>query len=86
MEELTAEGLLDGVEVYNANKNHDSHDYLAELWAEKKHLIRTTGSDFHDPHDHTAAGIMTEGPIEDNETLLRVLRSGAYELIRPDMD
>lgn len=78
--------LLDGVEVYNANKNHDSHDYLAELWAEKKHLIRTTGSDFHDPHDHTAAGIMTEEPIEDNETLLRVLRSGAYELIRPDMD
>ena len=78
--------LLDGVEVYNANKNHDSHDYLAELWAEKKHLIRTTGSDFHDPHDHTAAGIMTEEPIEDNETLLRVLRSGAYELIHPDMD
>ena len=29
---------------------------------------------------------MTEEPIEDNETLLRVLRSGAYELIRSDMD
>lgn len=75
--------LLDGVEVYNGNKWHDSHDYLTQLWAEKKNLIQTTGSDFHAPQDLTVGGIETEERITDNEKLLKTLRSGNYRLIRP---
>ena len=80
---ISDDKLLDGVEVYNANARHDSHDYLAELWAEKKHLLRTTGSDYHHPDDLISAGIITDEPVKDNETLLRILRAGEYRLIRP---
>lgn len=76
--------LLDGVEVFNGNHNHDSHNYLTELWAQKKGLIRTSGSDFHCPDDPICAGIMTEYPVEDGETLLQTLRSGSYQIIKPE--
>ena len=79
---LMKEEWLDGVEVHNSHKNHDSHNYLAQLWADVKNLRQTSGSDFHDPEGYIGGGIETEAPITSNEELLRVLRSGEYRLIR----
>ncbi len=78
---LVNEQFLDGIEVYNANKNHDSHNYLSALWAEKKGLPVISGSDFHEPHANIAGGILTQERIRDNRMLLDVLRSQAYTLI-----
>lgn len=79
---LMPERLLDGIEVYNAHKGHDSHNYLSALWAEKKALRCISGSDFHDPDSHIGGGLQTEEPILDNETLLKTLREGTYRLIK----
>ena len=73
--------LLDGVEIFNGNPSHDSHNYLSALWAEKRHLIATSGSDFHNPHDPVCGGILTKERIRDNAALLRTLRGGDYTLI-----
>ena len=81
---ISKDEYFDGYEVYNANDSHDSHDALADLWAIMKHKIRTSGSDFHHPNSTIAGGIETQERVRDNETLLRVLRSGNYELLRPD--
>ena len=72
----------DGYEVFNGNPMHDSHNDLAEVWADLQHKLKTSGSDFHHPTDPCCGGIETEERIRDNETLLRVLRSGEYRLIR----
>ncbi len=79
---LTHEEWLDGMEVYNAHMGHDSHNFMAELWAERMHLPGISGSDFHDPYSHIGAGIETRERIRDSEGLLKVLRSGDYQLIR----
>ena len=76
--------LFDGYEVYNGNPRHNSHNALAEDWARMNGKIMTAGSDFHKPDDPCCGGIETEARIRENETLLRVLRSGQYTLIRDD--
>lgn len=80
--QLMKDTLLDGIEVYNAHLNHDSHNYLADLWADVKNLRKTSGSDFHDPDGNIGGGIETEAPITDNDMLLRILKNGEYRLIR----
>ena len=79
---MMQERLLDGIEVFNGNPGHNSHNQLAAFWAEANHLIKTSGSDLHHPDDPTAGGILTQERIRDNGALLRVLRSGRYELLR----
>ena len=74
--------LFDGYEVYNGNPRHNSHNDLADAWADLKHKIKTSGSDFHQPDDPPCSGIITRERVRDNETLLNILRSGNYELIR----
>lgn len=73
---------FDGYEVYNGNPRHDSHNDLADAWAELQHKIKTGGSDFHQPDDPACGGILTKERIRDNRTLLRVLREGSYALIK----
>ena len=77
------EELLDGVEVYNGAVGHDSHNYLTNLWADRKNLIRTSGSDFHYVGCSHMSGILTGERVRNNEQLLRILKSGAYSLILP---
>ena len=74
--------LYDGYEVYNGNPRHQSNNDLANAWAELRGKIKTSGSDFHHAEDPACGGILTEERIRDNAALLRVLRSGKYELIR----
>ena len=76
---LKREEWLDGVEVFNGNPNHDSHNYLTEMWAREKKLRRISGSDYHNPDSLLGAGIRTEERIRNNEELLEILRAENYQ-------
>ncbi len=73
--------LLDGIEVYNGNPNHESNDPIAEAWAERHHLLKTSGSDYHGEWAEKKGGICTTEPILDNASLVEVLRTGQYTLL-----
>lgn len=79
---VTNPKALDGVEVFNGHKGHDSRNEIAEAWANKFSLIKTSGTDFHYDYAPANAGIMTENEIVDMDTLIEVLKSGKYELIK----
>ena len=67
--------LLDGIEVYNANVRHDSRNAIAMQWADSYGLLRSSGSDYHQPEDVGRGGIVTDEVISDNKTLLRMLQN-----------
>ncbi len=71
---------LDGVETFNGHVGHDSRNPLADAWARRYGLLRTSGTDFHHPHQFGTGGILTESPITTGEELLAVIKSGNYEL------
>lgn len=72
--------LLDGMEAFNGHRGHQSRNDIANAWAMRHHLIRTSGTDFHHPHQTPLAGIYTDEPIADMQTLLSVLKSGDYTI------
>ena len=74
--------FLDGVEVFNGHMGHDSRNEIANMWAERFGLIKTSGTDFHYNNVPANAGILTETKIEDMATLIETLKNGKYELIR----
>lgn len=67
--------LLDGVEVYNGNPRHDSHNDLALAFAKENKLKLISGSDFHQPEDLARGGIAISERINSVEELLAVLRN-----------
>ena len=72
--------LLDGVEVFNGNPRHDSHNALTLAFAQAHpHLIRTSGSDYHQPQDLARGGIVADA--ESPESLIQCLREGRFERI-----
>ena len=73
---------IDGVEVFNGHGGHDSRNDIANAWADKFGLIKTSGTDFHYDYAPTNAGIETDEEITSLEQLIEVLRSGNYKLIR----
>lgn len=73
--------LIDGVETWNCSSRHPSRNDVAEFWAERFSLIKTSGSDLHRTYQTIAGGIETDSPITDNGELLSVLRKGAYSLL-----
>ena len=74
--------FLDGVEVFNGHMGHDSRNEIADAWADKFGLIKTSGTDFHYKDVPTNAGILTENEIVSMEQLVEVLKSGNYTLVR----
>ncbi len=76
--------LLDGIEIYNASPRHNSHNELAQAYAEKYGLIKTAGSDAHRPGDPGLSGITTDILPEDGFGFAELLRSGDYDLIIPE--
>lgn len=80
---------LDGIEVRNGCPRHNSSNDIAKAWAAKYNLIGVGGSDYHVPTtadvpfpvDRPNSGIEVEEKICDNETLVKILRSGNYKLI-----
>lgn len=71
---------LDGVEVFNGHFGHDSRNDIAEAWADKFGLIKTSGTDFHYITSPANGGILTENEITTMDELIEVLKSGNYTL------
>ncbi len=73
---------IDGIEVFNGHMGHDSRNDIAEMWANKYPLIRTSGTDFHYVDVPTNAGIVTEYEITSMAQLIEALKNGTYKLIK----
>ena len=74
---------LDGMEVFNATPNppHDCRNDVANLWAMRFGLIRTSGSDFHGGKYQISGGIMTDEKVTSMDQLIDILRSEKHYLI-----
>lgn len=73
---------LDGVEVFNGKADKETNDNSLK-WAEEINTpVMTSGSDCHRESGVGLGGIITTEPIKSNEDLLRILKSGKYELIK----
>lgn len=72
--------MLDGVEVFNGNPGHESNNPISDAWAQRHGLLKTSGNDYHGSFGEKLGGIRTKEPIRDNAHLVRLLKSGAYEL------
>ena len=73
---------VDGIEVFNGHPGHNSHNDIAELWASQAGVIKTSGTDHHNPDHLPDGGLITDEPICTAEQLISVLKSGNYTLIR----
>jgi len=73
---------VDGIEVLNCHPRHDSRNFIAELWANRFGLFKTSGSDAHQPGDVGTGGIYTAKRLTTIDNLASEIRSGA-KLIRP---
>lgn len=74
--------FLDGVEVRNMHPGHNSRNDMALAYADRwPGLIRTSGSDCHEPHHLGRGGILAPYLPEDEKALAALLRSGDYELL-----
>ena len=71
---------LDGVEVFNGHYGHDSRNDIANAWADKFGLIKTSGTDFHYNDSPANGGILTDVEITAMDQLLEILKSGKYTL------
>ena len=75
--------LIDGVEIYNGNPRHDSHNGLAYEYAFENHLLMTSGSDFHQPEDLARGGISVPEEISTSAELISAIKNlKTTELIR----
>ncbi len=74
MEELTAEGRLDGVEVWHPSHSRADIEQL-ENFAGAKQLLMTGGSDFHGMYARTARPLGTNGAPDGTVELMRAYKS-----------
>lgn len=79
--QITNPALLDGVEVFNGHTDHDSRNVIAQIWAEKFGLKRTSGSDYHYSSQTPNAGMLTDVEVKDTAALVEILKNGQYQLI-----
>lgn len=71
---------LHGIEIYNGNPRHDSHNDLAYEAAKEHKLGMTVGSDYHQPEDLSArcAGFVRMPHTE--QELAEMLRKGEFQI------
>lgn len=74
--------LIDGVEGFNGNKRHNSHDGLAQAFAKENGLVMTSGADFHEWEDLARGGVIAPEPVRDEAHFTALLKSGA---LQPDL-
>ncbi len=72
---------LDGVEVFNGKASKEANDSSLKWANDINTQIKTSGSDCHRESGVALGGIITKEPIKNNEDLLRILKSGAFERI-----
>lgn len=71
--------VLHGVEIYNGNGRHNSHNHKAEAFAEENGLIALSGSDFHEWEDLCMGGTYLRERPADSKSLARLLFAGGVE-------
>ncbi|MBE6811960.1 MAG: PHP domain-containing protein [Ruminococcaceae bacterium] len=71
---------LDGYEVYNGNKRHNSRNEIADAWATRNGKIKTSGSDLHEYEDLARGGVWFEHEILTPQDLVTELKNGNYIL------
>lgn len=67
--------FIHGVEVYNGNINHDSHNDKAFSFAKDHDLKMISGSDFHRPEDLGRGGIIISENVSSIEDFVTVLKA-----------
>lgn len=77
-----ADQLLDGLEVYNGNQRHNSHNEQAFIYAKEHNLKMISASDFHEYEDLAKGGIIINSVLESQSDLVNILNSNNLELIR----
>lgn len=75
--------LIDGIEVYNHSHNREYDESAELLGGEHRGIITTSGADTHTPETVGFGGIMTDCRITDGKELVRVLKEGKYQLLKP---
>jgi len=66
---------MDGIETWNGNPRHDSHNDRAQSLAVRHpRLIRIAGSDFHQPGDAASAAMLSDRLARDAAGLAALLR------------
>ena len=70
---------LDGIEVYNAGNEPEWNESARQL-ADEKGLSCIAGSDGHSVASAGFAGIAAKERIRNNDDLIRILKSGEYEI------
>lgn len=81
---ITNPRYIDGIEIYNGNRRHDSSNNMAEMWAKKHGFITTSGSDFHEYEDLARGGIVFDTFVKDSKQFRAELLSGKYQLKKPN--
>lgn len=72
---------LDGIEVFNGNPRHNSNNDIANMWANKFSLRKSSGSDYHEHEDLARGGLIFDHEIKDNKDLVKSLLTTASEVI-----
>ena len=72
---LAPSDAIDGIEVYNGNARHNSHNDDARAYAEKEGLLMVSGSDAHEMMDLLRGGVISETEIKTNDELVAFLRA-----------
>ncbi len=74
--------LFDGIECYNRG-NSEYDNSLAFAFAEKYGLFKTSGGDVHQTGQLGPSGVAFKKPVKTIEGLIKLLKSGDYELVLP---
>lgn len=73
--------FIDGVEIHNGKTSKELNS-KAEEWANSINAqIKLGGSDCHRESSFAKSGIITKEPIKTNDDLLRIIKSGDFEII-----
>ena len=80
---ITNPRYIDGIEIYNGNRRHDSSNNIAEMWAKKHGFITTSGSDFHEYEDIARGGVYLDRFVSDVKEFRAELLAGRVTLKKP---
>lgn len=74
--------ILDGIETFNGHIQHEARNDIADMWANKYSLIKTSGTDYHEEAHIISGGIETDEPVTSNKQLISILKNGDYTLLK----
>ena len=77
---------VDGVEVYNGNPNHNSHNDIAYLYAKTNHMIMSSGSDCHFIEGVGNGGIVLQNAVSSGRELVHIIKNEKVELIQTPLE